>query len=316
MRRLPKHYHQLQNGLSRIRELNQRFQLEWRASVSRWNQAADQEYAERWAASEQARETWEAIHNQVRPKRVAGWILLLVALPLICPGACALSVSGGLTTESTFYDFCDAISILIGIAAGVYGLQLVSRASAAVRQVADQLKQNPTIAFDPKRPRSLPNPYPPQRRKVPAVTDLTGLWWKHLENEALQDRVPSKYGDIGELDLMDELKRSLPDSYFAIRGVMVAEHLDIDILLLGPTGIWNLESKYISGEITFVNGHWRREKDWVENGIQHHKDEILKDLHVQWLWERDLLERRLRSVLPGWDGTIKGGLVSPFPMPP
>ena len=199
--------------------------------------------------------------------------------------------------------------MLLGIAMAVYGLQLLSRANTVERQVASELLKNPLIQFDPKRPRSLPNPMPPARRASPFTTELTGLWWKQIELEAEKSQEVSKWGDLGEMDLMDELNRILPSSYYAVRGLMVADTLDIDILLFGPTGIWNLESKYVSGEVTYAYGQWRRKKVWIENGIQQQKDEILKDLHSQWLRERELLEKHLRKFLPEMNVRIKGGLV-------
>jgi hypothetical protein len=203
--------------------------------------------------------------------------------------------------------------LLLGIGIGFYGIKLKRKATAAERKAASQLMQNPFIDFDPKRPRSLPNPLPPERRAVPSLTELTGLWWKEIEAAAAQDREPSNYGDIGELDLMDALNRILPNSYYAVRGLMVAGNLDIDILLLGPTGIWNLESKYFSGQVTYADGQWRRRKEWVENGLLQHSHEILKDLHLQWLRETDLLEKHLRTALPDLAIRIKGGLVFTLP---
>jgi hypothetical protein len=86
MRQLPKHYLHLYNGLSRIRDLNQRFQLEWKLKISRWNQAADAEYARRWTETEKAREMWDAVRNEVRPQKVIGGSLLVLALFFVCPG--------------------------------------------------------------------------------------------------------------------------------------------------------------------------------------------------------------------------------------
>ena len=290
---LPKHYQDLHSGLSRIHALNKRYQAEWRPFISRWNQAADQEYAHLWSEYEKAREKWTAIQDQVRPNKQWGWILLILAMLFICPGFCILPFGGDLSFDNLFFYLSTGGALLLAIGMAVYGLQLLSRANTVERQVASELLKNPLIQFDPKRPRSLPNPLPPVRRAVPFATELTGLWWKQIESETDKSQEVSKWGDLGEMDLMDELNRVLPNSYYAVRGLMVDNTLDIDILLFGPTGIWNLESKYVSGEVTYANGQWRRKKEWVENGIRQQKDEILKDLHSQWLRERELLDRHL-----------------------
>jgi hypothetical protein len=313
MRQLSKHYLHLYNGLSRIRELNQRFQLEWKSKMTRWNLAADEEYARRWTETEKAREMWDAVRNEVRPQKVIGGSLLVLALFFVCPGLCLLTTSGGFTRETYAYFLGYSLILLLGIVIAFYGIKLKRKATVAERKAASQLMQNPFIDFDPKRPRSLPNPFPPERRAVPSLTELTGLWWKEIEAAAAQDRQPSNYGDIGELDLMNALNRILPNSYYAVRGLMVASNLDIDILLLGPTGIWNLESKYFSGQVTYADGQWRRRKEWVENGLLQYSHEILKDLHLQWLRETDLLEKHLRTALPDLPIRIKGGLVFTLP---
>ncbi len=314
MRTLPKQYLDLRAGLSRIRELDQRFQDEWKRPVALWNRAADREYADLLVKTEQARADWETVKSQMRSTRLWGWALVALAVLFACPAVCCFSFSLGSSNQTALTYLAPAAAVAIGAAAVFFGARLLSRAAAAENRVAREIMKNPGIRFDPKRSRSLPNPQPPERPKVPALTGLTGLWWKQLEAEAAKDRVVEQFGDRGELDLLDALKRILPNGYLAIWKLMVARSLDVDVLLLGPTGIWNLESKYFSGEVTYANGQWRQTKEWFDKGgVPVREVKQVDDLHRQWLRERDLLFKRLDQAMPDWPADIKGGLVFTLP---
>jgi hypothetical protein len=78
---------------------------------------------------------------------------------------------------------------------------------------------------------------------------------------SLREDIPThKAGDGGENKLIASLSDVLDDRFFAIQGLLVAHRLDIDVLVVGPTGIWVLESKDWSGTITVRGGDWYRQK--------------------------------------------------------
>ncbi len=314
MRILPKPYLDLYAGLSRIRELDQQFQAEWKRPVALWNRAADREYAQLSVETEQARADWAAVKDRMRPSRMWGWALLAFGLLFACPAFFCFNFSLGFSNRNVLTYLPLAAAALIVTTSIFFGVRFLTRAAAAERRVAQEIMKNPGIRFDPKRPRSLPNPQPPERRKVPALTELTGLWWKQLEAEAAEGRVVVQFGDQGELDLLDALKRILPNSYVTMWKLMVARNLDVDVLLLGPTGVWNLESKYFSGEVTYADGQWQQTKNYYgEGGIPVQEVKPVDPLHRQWLRERDLLYKRLDRALPDWQIDIKGGLVFTLP---
>ncbi len=76
------------------------------------------------------------------------------------------------------------------------------------------------------------------------------------------------YGSDGEKLLLDALKRKLDDKYFALTNLLVAESSDADVIVLGPRGLWLLESKYWQGAVTFKGGKWEHHRTiYLPGGI-------------------------------------------------
>ncbi len=122
----------------------------------------------------------------------------------------------------------------------------------------------------------------------------------------------NNYGLQGEDRLVQRLGMILNDDYICVRGAMVAKKLDADVLLIGPSGIWILESKYISGRI--IKGHygWRREKLYHEiGGNLTQKNDRLDNVESQWKREKEAVVRALRNrgLHPFQSPIIKGGVV-------
>ncbi|RPJ51139.1 MAG: NERD domain-containing protein, partial [Methanobacteriota archaeon] len=146
------------------------------------------------------------------------------------------------------------------------------------------------------------------------IPDLTELWWQQIEAEAqrIDQKMAQnpKFGDVGELRLMEMLKRALPDTFFGVRGWKGVPGLDSDVLGCGPNGIWILESKYWNGEVIFDGQRWiKRKKFYLKGGIPQIKEEVQKDIDRQWQNERGILNTILRKEMPGWRFEIQGGLV-------
>lgn len=74
-------------------------------------------------------------------------------------------------------------------------------------------------------------------------------------------------GMEGEEQITDEL-RKLPDEYVVIRGVKVKDRLDVDCVVIGPTGVFAVEVKSHKGNIGF-NG-----RSLTRNGRRFEKDFI------------------------------------------
>jgi hypothetical protein len=50
-----------------------------------------------------------------------------------------------------------------------------------------------------------------------------------------------RYGDQGEESFVSYLSGALPKEYVAVRNLLVAQNLDADAIVVGPTGSWIYE---------------------------------------------------------------------------
>jgi hypothetical protein len=147
--------------------------------------------------------------------------------------------------------------------------------------------------------------------------DLESEWWSEV---AISRRgIPRTHGSEGEDLLLNSLLLNAPsDQHYYIPNLLLAENLDADGVLVGPTGIWILESKYISGKIRFKDGIWTREKSYFEpGGIQKTKYDEFGDIEKQWDREekivRDIVDRHFPHI-SSHDGLyIQGGVVFTHP---
>lgn len=65
-------------------------------------------------------------------------------------------------------------------------------------------------------------------------------------------------GRQGEQDVIDVLSRTLNDDYSIINGVCLGGGGDIDHIVLGPTGVFVVETKNWSGKINVNGEQWQR----------------------------------------------------------
>ena len=124
----------------------------------------------------------------------------------------------------------------------------------------------------------------------------------------------NNHGLQGEERLVQRLGMMLNDDYICVRGLLVDNKLDADVLIVGPSGIWILESKYISGRIFKECYGWRREKTYFETGgYLASKNNRLEDFEEQWKREKAAVVRALRNngLIPHQIpvNKIKGGIV-------
>jgi hypothetical protein len=152
---------------------------------------------------------------------------------------------------------------------------------------------------------------PPQTSDGRKILNITGKWWDNLKPPPLEIKVD---GDQGEKVLLDGLEKRLSNEYIALHQYMVLRNLDADVIVLGPNGIWLLESKYHSGKIICRNGEWSQEKRYYKRGGIPAK-EILpwKPYDEQWLREKEsvaqTIARRMPKDLHWLVNEIRGGLV-------
>ncbi len=99
-----------------------------------------------------------------------------------------------------------------------------------------------------------------------------------------------------------------------MRELLVAPGLDVDAIVLGPTGLWLFEVKHWSGKIVCRDGQWVRHKYYASGdylGPEPIPDHRRFDR--QWLREAKAVDKTLELRLSGkrkvWVPAARGGLV-------
>lgn len=69
-----------------------------------------------------------------------------------------------------------------------------------------------------------------------------------------------EHGHEGEEMLRQRLHSFLPDDYIAYFGYPLNNGQDIDCVLLGPSGLYVIETKHHNGSIQYTDGGWRQVK--------------------------------------------------------
>lgn len=149
----------------------------------------------------------------------------------------------------------------------------------------------------------------PRARRARVAVSLADLWWQSLAPPSLGIE---KHGDRGEVDFLDQLARTLPDSWLAVRGLLTSAHTisDTDALLFGPSGLWVFEVKYWSGRIVKKGGVWKQ--------VHRKREEMVHDQapDEQWLRQRDEILKTIQMRLPhlAWTSDLlHGGVVFSHP---
>lgn len=162
--------------------------------------------------------------------------------------------------------------------------------------------------------KSLPLPPKPVRKHFLHPSGRLSLRteWRNRLGGRLES---GNYGEIGEERLVKNLAYQLSDEYICLAGILVARNLDADAVIIGPKGIWVFESKYLSGEITLLDGQWSRYKKYFLPGdYPEYKTEYLDSFDEQWVREKAAIQTTLRkkfqsSYFQPLIDDIKGGLV-------
>jgi hypothetical protein len=99
---------------------------------------------------------------------------------------------------------------------------------------------------------------------------------------------------------------------------LVTQSLDADVLVLGPNGIWVLESKFWAGQVVCRKGTWYQVKDVYQRGGAVDKKVTSYGINPddQWLREQSMVVETLRRRVPDHAFLLKhvnGGLVFSHP---
>lgn len=168
---------------------------------------------------------------------------------------------------------------------------------------------------EPRPPATEPDPRPDPRD--PLAVKIVEQWWDEISSDPGNPRSERTHGDEGVEDFWNHLAARLPNSYVAVRELLVRRKLDVDVLVVGPSGISVFEVKHWSGEITCLRGRWRRRRTWFEpGGYETSEEKDIESFDQQWLREEHAVKETLRRRLPQLDPlvlTIDGGLVFSHP---
>ena len=121
----------------------------------------------------------------------------------------------------------------------------------------------------------------------------------------------TEYGATGVYETLSGLS-SLNDGWIALTNVMISKLEDADIVIVGPSGIWVLESKYWGGYINIEEGRWSRVRVYYEPG-GHRKSEytrIKKCWDDQWLRQREAIAGIVKSANLPLNGRAPAELVT------
>lgn len=149
----------------------------------------------------------------------------------------------------------------------------------------------------------------PALQRAQVALSLADRWWESLAPGGF---AVEKYGDVGEVDFLTLLGRSLPDSWLAVRGLLTSAHIisDTDVLLLGPSGLWIFEVKHWSGKIFKQDGAWKQVHKRREETVHEQAPD------EQWNIQRDEILKTIQVRLPhlSWtSGLLRGGVVFSHP---
>src|SRR5512139_1556676 len=156
---------------------------------------------------------------------------------------------------------------------------------------------------------------PPKTADGWKYLSLTEHWWADLMPPPLKINVE---GDKGEKTLLDGLEKRLPNEFIVLHQYLVQRSLDADVVVLGPNGIWLLESKYHSGKVICRGGEWSQEKSYFGRGGIPKKEILPRDPYDgQWLREKEsvatTITRRLPQEMHWLTNQLRGGLVFTHP---
>jgi hypothetical protein len=223
----------------------------------------------------------------------------------------SISEDGALKTLRSASLAVVGVVTLLSVALLLFGYGLLAvildgLAFIAARRIVSQKSRSVTMLRAQK---------PAPENEEPVPLDILRQWWQTIA--FVPPRSIEKLGDIGEREFLAMLQSRLPDTYCAVTNVLVARNLDADMVLVGPTGIWILESKYWSGKIKVRQGIWRRTKTYYEpGGTLANKEEDLESFALQWAREMNAVVKIITTKLPSlsWLAfSIEGGLVFTHP---
>ncbi|PWH12505.1 MAG: hypothetical protein DDG60_12870 [Anaerolineae bacterium] len=139
--------------------------------------------------------------------------------------------------------------------------------------------------------------------------DITEQWWQSISSlDALES---NDSAEAGQIAFLKYLAQHLPDEYLAVRSPFLQSSLNIDILVIGPNGIWLFEVRHWRGRVIYRGGVWQREPA-PDAPIE----SLTTPLDRPWLVGRKIIETTLTAQFArnaNFGTLIRGGLVFTHP---
>ncbi len=210
------------------------------------------------AAYNRRKASFERGSSISRAQQIRTLISVLVGVGFTLIGI-GLSFRGILQDEENFLWFCCGGPLLSFLGLLTLGAALLSHKS----------RRNPKtnrVPLHPLRSGSI-------RRGI--YPDIRARWLEGLSGD-LMDEVPDypdyleknkkDHGAQGERDFIQGLGEIFDDRFFVLARLMQRPREDVDVILIGPKGVWVFEVKHWSGEIYWDDHGWRRVQTYYERG--------------------------------------------------
>lgn len=224
---------------------------------------AENEIRSKWrlqllAAYTRRMEVFERGNEPAKSAHVLVWISLLFGLILFLIGG-GISCRWIVQTEENFLWYC-----CVGPLLSLLGLLMMGAAGFSRRN-----KSTPKPKRVPLHPLRSGN----QLRGI--YPNIKDSWLESLNGE-LENEIPDypDYRDPSEKDhgaegariFIQQLRDVFDERYYVIAHAMQRPKEDVDVILIGPKGIWVFEIKHWSGKIFWDDQGWRREQTYFGRG--------------------------------------------------
>jgi hypothetical protein len=103
---------------------------------------------------------------------------------------------------------------------------------------------------------------------LPSADLMPKLWDELGHRPAGLEGLRETEGSDGERALASLLAKALGDDFVCLVGPLVAESLDVDLLVIGPSGLWVLDSKYHRGRVDYVGGQFIKTKTLGDRTVE------------------------------------------------
>ncbi|HEU0089862.1 MAG TPA: NERD domain-containing protein, partial [Pseudonocardiaceae bacterium] len=149
------------------------------------------------------------------------------------------------------------VATMVAVALLPLAFRLAAKSRARLRALREEDPSIPHGNQPKPQPRSCGSE-PKKMARSPVSLDIVQRWWAEVSSTSTTAQGQVTYGDEGVEDFLCLLRHRLGDRYLVVRELPVARSLDVDMLVVGPTGVWVFEVKHWSGTIICRDGRWSR----------------------------------------------------------